>query len=115
MNKNLIAPVLTVVLGVTWYLNVLQIMPAIDWVWTVGLAAVGILTLAVGGLSRLTIVTGPFLVVASICSLLRQTNRLAMEREIPILVIVLGVLMIISQLSGLQSPIKPGPDDNEKK
>jgi len=114
MGKKLLVPILTVVVGVTWLLNVLEIMPGVDWMWTVGLAAVGILTVAVGGLNKLTIVTGPFLMVASVCSLLRQTNRLVVDREIPILVIVLGVLMLISQLSRLPMPEALQPKDDEK-
>ncbi|NQU76961.1 MAG: hypothetical protein HQ546_11675, partial [Planctomycetes bacterium] len=85
-------------------LNVLNIMPGVDWIWTVGLAAAGILSIAIGGLNKVTIVTGPFLLVASVCSLLRQTGRLALDREIPVLVIVLGVLMLVSQLSRLPIP-----------
>ena len=115
MGKKLAVPILTVIVGVTWLLNVLEIMPGVDWMWTVGLAAAGILTIAVGGLNKLTIVTGPFLLVASVCSLLRQTNRLVVDREIPILVIVLGVLMLVSQLSRLPIPEALKPADDEKK
>jgi hypothetical protein len=115
MGKKLVVPILIVVVGVTWLLNVLEIMPGVDWIWTVGLAAAGILTIAVGGLNKLTIVTGPLLVVASVCSLLRQTNRLQLNREIPVLVIVLGILMLVSQLSRLQPPETLRPEDSEKK
>jgi hypothetical protein len=68
------------------------------------LAAAGIMSIAIGGLNKLSIITGPFLVIASICSLLRQTERLQIDKEIPILVIVLGILMLISQLSNLPVP-----------
>jgi hypothetical protein len=114
MGKKLVVPILTILVGVTWLLNVLEILPGVDWMWTVGLAAVGVLTIAIGGLNKLTIVTGPFLVIASVCSLLRQTNRLVVDHEIPILVIVLGVLMAISQLSRLATPdvLKPEADEN---
>ena len=115
MNKMIIVPILTITVGVTWLLNVLEVIPGIDWIWTVGLAAAGILTIAIGGLNKITIVTGPFLVIASACSLLRQTNRLPVDREIPILVIVLGILMLISQLSRLPIPQALRPDDGEKK
>lgn len=115
MEKKLVVPILTVVVGVTWLLNVLEIVPGVDWMWTVGLAAVGILTLAVGGLNTLTVVTGPFLIVASVCSLLRQTNRLLVDREIPILVIVLGLLMLVSQLSRFPIPEALRPDNDEEK
>jgi hypothetical protein len=115
MGKKLVVPILTIIVGVTWLLNVLEILPGVDWLWTVGLAAAGILSVAIGGLNKVTVVTGPFLVVASVCSLLRQTNRLAMDREIPILVIVLGVLMLISQLSRLPIPETLKTNDAEKK
>jgi hypothetical protein len=115
MGKKLFVPILTIIVGVTWLLNVLEIMPGVDWMWTVGLAAAGILSVVVGGLNKVTVVTGPFLVVASVCSLLRQTNRLAVDREIPILVIVLGVLMLISQLLQVPIPEILKTDAQEKK
>jgi hypothetical protein len=116
MGKKLAVPLLTILVGVTWLLNVLEILPGVDWMWTVGLAAAGILTVAIGGLNKVSIVTGPFLVVASVCSLLRQTGRLMVDHEIPILVIVLGILMLISQLSNLPVPeaLRPLKESDEK-
>lgn len=113
MGKKLVVPILTVIVGVTWLLNVLAIIPGVDWMWTVGLAAVGILTMAVGGINKLTLVIGPFLMVASVCSLLRQTHRLLVDREIPVLVITLGVLMLISQISRLPMPKALQSKDDE--
>jgi hypothetical protein len=62
----------------------------VNWFWTGGLAAAGVLALAVGGLNRLAVVAGPFLMAASVCSVLRQTGRLPAAQEFPILTIVLG-------------------------
>ena len=104
MGKKLIVPVFTILVGIAWLLNVMGVMPGVDWVWTLGLATAGILSLVAGGLNKITVVTGPFLLVASVCSLLRQTQRLALDYEIPVLVIVLGILMLISQLSNLPVP-----------
>jgi hypothetical protein len=114
MNKKLIAPILTIFVGITWFLNVLQVIPGIDWVWTVGLAVAGILSIAVGGLNKISVITGPFLVVASICSFLRQNNQLTVDWEIPILVIALGVLMLISQLTNLPVPEMFKVDNEEE-
>ncbi len=97
MDKKLLAPILVIIVGITWLLNVLGIMPGVDWIWTVGLATAGLLTIIIGKTSSATIITGPFLIVASICSILRQTDRLTLNREIPILIIVLGLLMLIAQ------------------
>lgn len=103
-RKRFVVPIIVILLGVTWLLNVLKIIPGVDWIWTVGLAAVGILTLAVGGINRLTVVIGPFFIVASVCSILRQTGRLEIDREIPILTIVLGCLLLLVQLIKLPLP-----------
>jgi hypothetical protein len=46
-------------------------------------------------------VTGPFLIIASVFYVMRQTGKINIDLEVPILVIVLGVLMLISQLSKL--------------
>ena len=104
MNKKLIAPILTIIVGLTWLLNTLNIIPGVDWAWSIGLATVGILSVAVGGFNKVSIVTGPFLIIASVFSVMRQTGKINIDLEVPILVIVLGVLMLISQLSKLQLP-----------
>jgi hypothetical protein len=104
MNKKLIAPILTIIVGLTGLLNTLNIIPEVDWAWSIGLATVGILSVAIGGFNKVSIVTGPFLIIASVFSVMRQTGRINIDLEVPILVIVLGVLMLISQLSKLQLP-----------
>ena len=115
-TKELIAPILVIALGVTWLLNVLEIMPGVDWIWTIALAAVGVITLLLGGINKLTGVVGPFLMIASVCSLLRQTGQLPTDREVPILTIILGVLMLLVQLLNLPMPeaLKPTKDENRR-
>ena len=85
-------------------LNTLNIIVGVGWAWSIGLATVGILSVAVGGFNKVSILTGPFLIIASVFSVMRQTGRINIDLEVPILVIVLGVLMLISQLSKLQLP-----------
>jgi hypothetical protein len=97
-------PILVIAVGVTWLLNVLEILPGVDWIWIGGLALAGILTLATGGFNKLTVVIGPFLLIASLCSLLRQVGKMPLDREVPILTIVLGGLMFLVQLLKLDAP-----------
>jgi hypothetical protein len=104
MKKKLLAPAITIAVGLAWLLNTLNIIAGVDWLWSIGLLAAGIFNIAAGGLNKVSIVTGPFLVIASIFSVMRQTGRIAIDLEIPILIIVLGVLMFISQLSKLEVP-----------
>ena len=83
-----------------------------DWLWTDGLAVVGILMLVIGTIDKLKGVLGPFLIIASICSILRQTERLSIDKEIPILVIVLGILLIIVNVINLPAPEALKQDEN---
>ena len=64
--QSIVISLVTIALGTAWLLNTLDIIPGVNWIWTVGLGLAGVLLLAMGGVNRLTIVTGPFLVVASV-------------------------------------------------
>lgn len=103
-NKRFIIPCIILGLGLTWLLNVLNIIPGVDWIWTSALAITGILVIAFGGFNKLTVVIGPWLLLASICSLLRQTDRLDINWEVPILTILLGLLMLLAELLKLPMP-----------
>jgi hypothetical protein len=102
--KTLVVPILLITLGSGWLLTVLGIVPEIDWIWTLALALVGILTFAVGGIDKVTIVIGPFFLLASTFSILRQTGRLRMDLEIPLLVIVFGLLLLIARMRTIAPP-----------
>jgi len=59
-KMRFVVPILVIVAGITWLLNILEVIPGVDWVWTIGLGAVGVLMLVVGGVNKMTIVAGPF-------------------------------------------------------
>ena len=110
-SKTLIVPLLMIAVGSGWLLSATGLAPKIDWVWTLGLAMVGVLTFAVGGLDKFTIVTGPFFLIASVISVMRQSGRLAIEVEVPILVILMGVLLLIARSPSIPAPswVTPEP------
>jgi hypothetical protein len=103
-KKTLLLPILLITVGTGWLLTTLGVAPGIDWVWTLGLAVVGLLTFALGGVDKVTIVIGPFFILASCLSILRQTGRLRLDVEVPILVIIAGVLLIIAQVPAIPIP-----------
>jgi hypothetical protein len=103
-KKSLLIPILLICLGVGWLLTTLKVAPGIDWVWTLGLAVVGLLTFVVGGFDKVTVVIGPFFVAASCLSILRQTERLQVDVEVPILVVLAGCLLLVAR-----SPAVPIP------
>ncbi|MDH5805607.1 MAG: hypothetical protein OEZ54_10565 [Gemmatimonadota bacterium] len=103
-RNAVVVPVLIITLGVGWLLTTKAMMPGVDWVWVLGLGVVGFLVLAVGGFDKITIVIGPFLIISSILSILRQTGKLSIDTEIPLLTILIGALMLLSVLTKLPQP-----------
>jgi hypothetical protein len=101
---TLILPVLLITVGSGWLLSTAGVMPGVDWIWTLGLAVVGMLTFVVGRFDKVTAVVGPFLIIASCLSVLRQTGRLHVDLEVPILVITAGVLTLVAR-----APMIPAP------
>src|SRR5437764_11209583 len=74
----LIIPISIIVVGVGWLLTVQGFGPGINWVWTLGLAVIGILTLVLSsGFDIVSVVIGPFFLLASLLSMLRQTGQLS--------------------------------------
>lgn len=103
-RTTLVIPILLITVGSGWLLSTLGIMPGIDWVWTLSLAIVGLLSLVVGGLNKVTVVVGPFFILTSLLSVLRQTGRLDIDVEIPLLVIVGGILLLLARSSAIPTP-----------
>ncbi len=103
-NKTLLFPILLITVGVGWLLTTLGVVPGIDWVWTLGLAVVGLLAFAVGGFDKVTVVIGPLFILASCLSILRQTGRLHIDIEIPILVVLVGLLLLVARTPAIPAP-----------
>jgi hypothetical protein len=114
-KKEIGFAVLIIAVGIAWLLNVYNVLPGVDWIWSGGLAMLGLLVLAIGGLNQLTVIVGPFLIVASALSVLRQTGRLSTNVEVPMLVIVFGVLLLCSHILPLAPPkYLQGDNDDEQ-
>ena len=111
---SIILPILIITLGVGWLLTTRGIIPEVNWIWTLGLAVMGLLVFAMSGIDKFSIVLGPLLLLASVFSVLRQTERMSIDLEVPILVIVLGGLMLAARFAPLPLPRwvqPPGPGD----
>jgi hypothetical protein len=115
-KKAAFLPLLLMTFGVGWLLTSLGIAPRVDWIWTLGIGAVGLLTLAFGGINKFTVVVGPFLILSSAFAFLRQMGMLRFEVEAPLLVIVFGALLLIAQMPAIPIPnwIVKDPPSNQK-
>src|SRR5262245_43424270 len=115
----LVLSILIIALGIGDLLTAQGFIPGIDWAWTLGLAVVGILTFVLSGFDKVSVVVGTFLIASSVLSVLRQTDRITENVEVPLLVISLGVLIFIAQLSIVPAPKwlvwPPGGDDKSVK
>jgi hypothetical protein len=101
----LVIPVLIIALGVGWLFTAQGFAPDINWIWILGLGAIGILTFVLSkGIDKVSVVVGPFFLLASLLSILRQTGNISLEIEVPVLVISVGVLMLAAQLPAIPKP-----------
>ena len=57
----------------------------------------GALVLVVGGLDKLTVVVGPFLIALAVVSFLRQTGGIVAGTEVPFLLVVFGLLLVAAR------------------
>jgi len=114
IRKEVLSPLVIIAVGGTWLLNVLEILPGVDWIWTGGLAAAGVLVLVTGGWNRFTAIMGPFLLISSVFSVLRQTGRLELDLEVPLLVIILGLLWLYATVARLPLPAALAKADDER-
>jgi hypothetical protein len=105
-SKNpLLASFWLILIGIGWLLNTTQVMPGVNWIWTLGLAVLGLAMLLVGGVNKVTVVLGSFLLFASLLSVVRQTGRLSVDHELPCLMIALGIMMLVAHLAPIPAPV----------
>lgn len=103
-GRTLIVPLVLIAVGLGWLLTELEILPGIDWVWTLGLAVVGLLAFLVSGFDKVSIVLGPFFLAAAGLSLLRQRSLITLEVELPILIMLAGALLLFARLPTIPAP-----------
>jgi hypothetical protein len=104
MGKGVLIALLIVAIGCAWLLNTLHVIAGVDWVWTLALGVTGVITLVWTRINKITFIMGLFLIIGSIFSVARQTGLLRIDVEVPLLVILFGILFLIAQL-----PIIPLP------
>tara|TARA_B100000809_G_scaffold224555_2_gene234790 strand:- start:415 stop:807 length:393 start_codon:yes stop_codon:yes gene_type:complete len=109
-SRSAVGPIVLVVIGVLILLGQFGIMPELTTLWTVGLAACGILTFVFNGFNKSTLVVGSFLIVAAVLSVLRTNDVLEIKNEVPIVFIVLGALMLVARSATI--PAAPSRSDD---
>lgn len=109
-RRSLIVPVLLIGVGLGWLLTSLGVAPQVYWAWSLGLVAVGVITLA-NGIDKVSIVLGPLFLLGGALSVLRQSGTMALDVEVPILVLAAGVLMLFARSRAVRVPAWIVKDD----
>ncbi|WP_145102822.1 hypothetical protein [Gimesia panareensis] len=103
-RKTLVIPLLIITIGTGWLLTTLNVVPGLNWIWILGLAIIGLLSFAVSGLDKSSVLIGPFFLIASSLSVLRQSGYITLDVEVPILVIVIGCLLLVARSKSIPFP-----------
>lgn len=102
--KRIAIPLLIIAVEVGWLLTAQGVLPGVNWVWVMALAGLGVMLMAWCGIDRGSVVLGPFLITAAVLSLLRQSEQITLDLELPLLVIAFGVQLMIAVLLPLRTP-----------
>jgi hypothetical protein len=90
-------PVTLIVVGLMWLVWYFGWFPDVDWIIAFGLVAGGIAVLAFDGITKSSVVIGPFMIASGIAWLLHDRYRFPWAVLIPSMLICLGVLMLVAR------------------
>ena len=90
-------PVTLIVVGFAWLAWQFGWFPDVDWVIAVALIAGGVAVLVFDGLTKSSIVIGPFLIGVGVAWALHERYRIGWGVLIPILLVWLGALMLLAR------------------
>jgi len=90
-----------IVVGLVWLAWQFRIFPDIDWIIAAGLVGGGIAVLAFDGITKSSVVIGPFLMATGGAWALHEFQRVEWHYLIPTLLVVLGALMLVARNPGI--------------
>ena len=94
-------PVTLIIVGSAWLLWYYRLFPDLDWIIASGLVVGGLAVLYLDGVTKKSIVAGPFLIASGIAWALHDRWRVTWIVLIPTLLIVLGVFMLVARGAGI--------------
>ncbi|WP_157314719.1 hypothetical protein [Chitinibacter sp. GC72] len=99
-------PVALIVIGSGWLMHRLDIFPSVNWIVILALLVSGVAVLLLEGINKSTVVVGPMLIAGGVTTFIQQQYDLARSVQIPILLILCGVLMLLAR----SDLIRPAPE-----
>jgi hypothetical protein len=107
-------PITLIVVGGAWLLWHYRLFPDIDWIIAAALVVGGMANLYLDGITKNSIVTGPFLIASGIAWAVNDRWFVGWVVLIPTLLIVLGVLMLIARRPDIPERRVRGGQANDK-
>ena len=90
-------PITLIIVGAAWLLWYYRLFPDIDWIIATALVVGGMAVLYLDGITKQSLVAGPFLISSGIAWAVHEHWRVTWFVLIPTLLIILGVLMLIAR------------------
>ena len=90
-------PVMLIVVGALWLAWHFGWFPDVDWIVAAGLALAGVAVMVFDGITKSSVVIGPFMIGCGIAWALHDRMRTSWAVLIPSLLILLGILMLIAR------------------
>ena len=90
-------PVTLIVVGLGWLAWHFGWFPDVDWVIALGLIVAGVAVLVFDGITKSSIVIGPFLAGVGVAWAAHERYRIHWMVLIPMLLVLLGVLMLAAR------------------
>jgi hypothetical protein len=90
-------PIALIAVGAVWLVWYQGWLPDKDWVIAIGLIAAGVAVLAVEGITRNSVVMGPFLMALGVAWIVHDRYRTSLGLIVPVMLIVLGALMLVAR------------------
>jgi hypothetical protein len=90
-------PVTLIVVGLAWLSWQLGWFPDVDWLIALAFVAGGVAVLVIDGITKSSIVIGPFLIGVGIAWWLHDVERVRWAVLIPTLLVWLGALMLAAR------------------
>lgn len=95
--RDVALPITLIGVGLVWLLWYQGWLPEREWVIAIGFFAAGVLVLALDGVTKSSVVMGPFLMAIGGAWVFHDRYRTGYAVIVPSMLIVLGVLMLIAR------------------
>jgi hypothetical protein len=90
-------PVTLIVVGLLWLVWYFGWFPDVDWVIAAGLAIGGVAVMFFDGITKSSVVIGPFMIASGVAWALHDRYRVSWAILIPSMLVLLGILMLLAR------------------